>query len=101
MKTRKEIKFYPEAWFKVEYEIQECSVDFKAWKIEGLDEDEPENSTIEEGDPNIKGNIKWDGCMNFTQDDHYCGLYHVEQTALLMTEVYKFKGSLGGFFEEE
>ena len=94
-------KYYPDAWFKVEYEVDEIVVNFKAWRIRALDEEVPENSEIDSGEPDIEGRIKWDGCMNFKQDDHYCGMYHAKQTLILMTEIYKFKGSLGGSFEEE
>jgi hypothetical protein len=98
---KKIIKYYPEAWFKVEYEVEEITVKFKAWKIQSLDEDNPKKSDIGNDEPNIEGYIKWDGCLNFKQDDHYCGMYHAKQTLLLMTEIYRFKSSLGGSFEDE
>lgn len=92
-------KYYEDAWFKVEYDIQEVTVYFKAYKISGLDTDNLENSDTEE-EPNIEGSIKWDGCMNFNQSDHYCGVEHAEQTLLVVKEIYKFKESLGGSFAE-
>ncbi len=94
------VKYYPEAWYKVEYEVGEVVVNFKAWKIDALDEKYLENSEIEDN-PSIIGCIKWDGCMNFKQDEHYCGMYHAKQTLMLMTEVYRFKSNLGGSFDKE
>ena len=95
------VKFYPEAWFKVEYDVEDIVVNFKAWRIYALDEENLENSDVVIKEPNIEGYIKWDGCMNFKQNDHYCGMYHAKQTLMVMTKIYKFKSSLGGSFEEE
>ena len=94
------IKFYEDAWYKVEYVIGEITLDFKAWKIIGLD---GENSEVEK-EPHVWGTVKWDDCVNFMHEEgysHYCGIHHVEQYNLLWNEIYKFKWSLGGSFLNE
>jgi len=35
----KTIKYYPEFWYKLEYEVEELKITFKAWKIILLNED--------------------------------------------------------------
>jgi len=90
-KMKKIVKYYPEAWFKVEYEVNETSIGFKAWRIKALCEECPRNSELEDSEPCIGGYIKWDGCMNFKQNDHYCGMYHAKQVLMLMSEIYQFK----------
>jgi hypothetical protein len=92
----KEIKFYPEAWFKVEYTGDSIAINFKAWEIEGLDEDNIEQSTICT-DPVITGHIKWDGCCEFDYSTHWCGIYKGEQFLLLMKEIYKFQEGFDTF----
>jgi len=96
----KPIKFYPEAWFKVEYDVYETYIDFKAWEIDELDEQNIEDSTINENEV-MKGFIKWDGCCEFDYGTHYCGIHKAEQFLLLMKEIYKFKSSIGGCFTNE
>jgi hypothetical protein len=71
----KVIKFYTDAWFKVEYTVNKVSVNFKAWEIDGLNEDNPELSEIQDKKPVITGYIKWDGCCKFNYKTHYCGIY--------------------------
>ena len=83
-------KYYTKAWFKVEYEIYDFYINFKGWKIQELNELNPEVSNID-NETSIEGHIKWDDCMNFTQEDHYCGIHNAKQTLILMTEIYKFK----------
>lgn len=90
--TRTEVKYYADAWFKIEYEINDISIHFKAWKIDSIDEENIENSDIHSKDPEITGFIKWDDCMEFKHEPHYCGLYHAEQTLLLIKHIYGFKG---------
>ena len=85
------VKYYTDHWFKVVYEIEESRVFFKAWRIIELNESNVESSKLERSTPNITGFIKQDGCMEFEQTDHYCGLHHVYQLGLLMEEIYKFK----------
>jgi len=94
------IKFYPEAWFKVEYTVNEMDVDFKAWEISALDEENIEQSETQK-EPVIKGFIKWDGCCEFDYSPHYCGIHNAEQFLILMKEIYKFKSGLGEPFTEE
>jgi hypothetical protein len=94
------IKFYPQAWFKVEYTVNEITVDFKAWEITGLDEENPEQSEIQDKEPVITGFIKCDGCCEFDYSTHICGIHGAEHFLELMKEIYKFKGSLGGSFIE-
>ena len=95
------IKFYPKAWFKVGYTVNETTVDFRAWEINALNEEDPEKSEIQNNEPVIKGFIKWDGCCEFDYGTHYCGIYKAEQFLMLMKEIYRFKGNLGGSFMEE
>ena len=90
------IKFYPEAWFKVEYTVNEITVDFKAWEITGLDEENPEQSEIQDKDPAITGFIKWDGCCEFEYITHICGIHGAEHFLELMKEIYRFKGLVFG-----
>ena len=87
---KNEIKFYKDIWYKVEYEIRDVVLDFKAYKIIGFD-DECETK------PQLFGYLKWDGCMEFTQEEHYCGIYHAEQTYMLMKEIYEFGNKLENF----
>ena len=77
-------------WWVLEYEIEETTIEFKAFKIIGLDEYIPENSTIEVN-PEITGHIKWDECMEFSQNSHYCELERAEQTFGLFQEIYKLR----------
>jgi hypothetical protein len=97
----KVVKFYTEAWFKVEYTVNDITVDFKAWEITGLDEENPEQSEIQDEVPVITGFIKWDGCCEFDYSTHICGIHGAEHFLQLMKEIYQFKGSLGGSFMEE
>jgi hypothetical protein len=96
----KETKWYSECWYKVEYQVNEYTIDFRAFKIDGMDEEDISKSTTEETS-SVKGFIKWDGCMEFTHEEHYCGLYHAEQTLGLMKEIYIYKGQAGGNFQPE
>ena len=88
---KKIVKYYPEAWFKVEYEVHETYINFKAWRIKSSDEERPQNLVFEDRETCITGSIKWDDCMNFKQNDHYCGMHHAKQVFILMSEIYQFK----------
>jgi len=94
MIENKIIEYYLEAWFKIEYEICDYFINFKAWRIFACDEENPDQSTLENDIPNIIGYIKWDGCMNFEQNDHYCGIYYAEQVLLLMQKIYEFNSKI-------
>lgn len=96
----KTIKYYPNSWFKVEYEVEDSTVHFKAWKIQSLDEKNIEKSVLSDTIPNLVGSLKWDGCMNFKQNDHYCGIYNAKQILTLMSEIYGFTRGLGDPFDE-
>ena len=50
-------------------------------------------SEVEEN-PSVTGYLKWDGCMEFEQDEHYCSLDHAQQTFLLMQHIYEKLGGL-------
>lgn len=90
MSNKKVVKYYPSAWFKVEFENDgEGRIEFKAFKITSLNEDSPSDSKIN-NIPSIEGVIKFDDCIDFKQDDHYCGLHHAEQVYELMRELYKY-----------
>lgn len=95
------VKFYPKSWFKVEYTVDEMTVDFKGWEISGLDEENPDLSEIQDKNPVITGFIKWDGCCEFDYGTHICGIHMAYNFLELMKEIYRFKGSLGGSFMEE
>jgi len=82
--------YLPEIWWMLEYEVKETEIEFEAFKIVGLDDTVPENSDLEES-PEITGYIKWDECVNFTQDSHYCDLEYAEQTFCLFKEIYKLR----------
>jgi len=86
---KSEIVYYADCWFKVEYSASDYNMDFIATRIEGMNEENMELSTFGQSE-SIKGNIKWDGCMNFVQDDHYCGLVFAEYCLQLMTHIYKY-----------
>lgn len=85
---KQQTKYYSEFWYKLEYQVDETRVLFKAWKITGLDEGDLINSDIED-EHTIDGYIKWDGCMEFHQKEHYCGIHHAKQTLGLIEEIYK------------
>ena len=99
-KTDYIIKLYPEAWFRVEYMVNELAVDFKGWETEHMDA-ETESQSEMQSDPEITGFIKWDGCCEFDYGSHYCSVNKAEQFAILIKEIYKFKSSLGGSFTKE
>jgi len=80
-------KYYPKAWWMVEYYKDDTFIEFEATKIEALDEEVPEKSKLEEV-PSLTGHIKWDGCCNLDWNEHICGLYHVEQLKDVMEEIY-------------
>jgi hypothetical protein len=80
-----------EAWFKLVYEQDEYRLKFKAYKIEGMDEENISESRIDP-EPVITGTVKWDGCIDFHQElDHYCGLYHAKQTYKLFQTLYNLQ----------
>lgn len=93
----KVIKVYPDAWYAIEYEVDEAVTHFRAWKIDSFNPDDLYNLDDIGVDwivPEIRGLIKFDGCMEFKQEEHYCGLHHAEQTLMLMQYIYEFNGSL-------
>jgi hypothetical protein len=83
--------YYPDAWFKVEYEIDDGWIDFNCWRIEALDLENIQDSTIN-ATPNITGWVSRCGCMEFEQKDHYCGIHHAEQLYILMRHIFRFAG---------
>lgn len=85
---KKFTRHYPELWYKVDYKIIDTYIEFTAYEIHSLNEDKVSESEISI-EPNIKGVLKWDGCINFNQDSHYCSIYQAEQTLGLFKEIYK------------
>jgi hypothetical protein len=85
------IKFYKESCFKVEYNVNEWTIDFKAWEIDALDEQNIEQSEIQSQEPVINGYMKFDGCCEFDYSTHYCGIHDAEKFLLLMKDIYQFK----------
>ena len=83
------IKYYLDAWFKVEYSIDKPVINFKVFKFKTIDKDNPEKSETDE-EPTITGFIKWDGYCEFDYSEHYCGIHHAEQFLMLMKEIYAF-----------
>jgi len=81
------IKTNREAWFQTVYRIEGLYTYFEAYKVESFTNDGIPN--LESKTPYIKGFIKWDGCMEFEQKSHYCGLYHAKQTLMLMEEIHE------------
>ncbi len=80
--------YLPEIWYKLDYDVEESCMNFKAYRIESVDE-ENTGLSVCKTTPDIEGSIKWDGCVNFTQDAHYCELEHAEQTLALFKTIYK------------
>lgn len=91
----KTVHFYKEEWFKVEYNYDNKNqlLHFKAWKIEILSDDD-DDSVLNDEDPEIVGNVNWEGCMDLKHVGHYCGVYMAEQTYKLIERIYKFKETL-------
>lgn len=85
---KKETSWIDDAWFKVDFIINEYYIDFEAFRISGKTENIEDSDTEEQ--PSIKGSIKWDGCMNFKQHDHYCGVEFAEQVFILFRFIYDF-----------
>lgn len=92
----KEDKYYEDAWYKVCYERLYHRINFRATKIIEMDEEKIEDSKLEP-QHQIEGFIKSDGCMEFEQDEHYCGLQQAQQTYSLMQRIYDYAES---FFEK-
>ena len=82
-------EIYSDCWHKVEYDIKEVYINFKAFTIESLDEEILEHSEFSE-EPVIIGFIKWDGCMEFNYNTHYCGIQNAIQFLELMKHIYEF-----------
>lgn len=70
--------YYENSRYTVEYHIYGHYLEFFATK------DESSCDT-----PEIEGTLKWDGCMNITQNEHYCGIYGAKEYLLLITSIYQ------------
>jgi hypothetical protein len=81
------------AWYKIEYTTSEYKIDFKFFKIDGLNEEEPDKSDIQQ-EAVITGYIKWDRCCEFKHEEHYCRLEHAEQTFMAWTALYELHKSI-------
>lgn len=80
-------EYYADCWFKVDYTFNtgDAHMSFKCYRITGLAE-QVELSDIEQRET-LDGSIKWDGCMNFTSDDHHCGMFHAEQVLQVIKHI--------------
>lgn len=78
-------KEYDDIFWVVDYtyckEDHPGLIEFECFEIHGGDIDTRSS---------IKGSIKFDGCVNFTHDDHYCGIHRAEQVLELFKEIYKY-----------
>ncbi|MGH1339007.1 MAG: hypothetical protein ACRBFS_23020 [Aureispira sp.] len=83
------VKYYCDAWFKVVYTEGEVYLNFKAYKIEGLDEENLENSDVEE-EHEVEGEVRYDGLMNIKANQQYVNLDYAHQTYLMIKHVEKF-----------
>ena len=90
----KETLWSANSWFYVEYIIHEYHIEFKAYKIDSLDEEDIKESTFNATEPTIEGVIKWDGCCDFKQIDHYCDIEHAKQFLLFMKELYDYQDNV-------
>ena len=75
MKTIK----YKELDYKVDYIGDDIKIDFEVYEI-----NENDHSIM-------RGYIKWDGCINFVQNSHYCSLENAKSIYLLFKEIYAYK----------
>jgi hypothetical protein len=75
---KKEIIYYEDSRFTVEYEIENHYIKFYAMKDEC-------STDISE----VEGYLKWDGCMNVTCNSHYCGLSFAKEYLTLITTIYQ------------
>jgi|SRR5690606_35370180 len=89
----KTIEILEKAWFRLEYEIKDSWIDFKAYKINKI------NTVAGTGDadtedydnePSFEGYIKWDGCIEFNtvNQRHFCGIHHAKQDFILFKRLY-------------
>ena len=85
-----ERRFYSDAWFRVEYEMNKLVITFKAWRITKMDYDNVEKSEAERIHC-LSGLIKWDGYCEFNYSDSCDDPSMVGQFCLLMEKIYKFK----------
>lgn len=87
-KSNTKKSYHPDQWFVMESETDELGIGFRLFRIEGLDLNNLEDSDIS-SEPTITGRIKWDGCMNFTQHDHYCRVEQAKHTYEMMKIIYE------------
>ena len=85
--------YYPDCFYKLEYKSDETVIHFRAFKIEALDEYVIGDSQVE-AVASMTGWIKFDGCMEFSHLEHYCGIHSAEQTLELIREIYDLKISI-------
>ena len=91
------IKYYADCWYRVEYYLKdELSLYFKAYKITKLNPEKLEDSKYD-ASPSIEGDIGWNGCMEFTQNEHYCGIDYAKQTYKLIQHIYEVADKLKFF----
>ena len=83
------VEDYPDLWYRVQYKIHDAHIDFEAWKIESQS-DNGEGIRIDYN-KSVEGFIKWDGCMEVTHKEHYCGLDYADQYLGIIKEIYKLK----------
>lgn len=91
---RIKIYWYKKASYKVVYTYFGHYLEFECYKIESEDEEEIKKSRIEK-EASISGRIKWDGCLDFEQKDHYCSIINAKQVFILFNNIYKFSDGLG------
>lgn len=83
-------EYITEAWYKVNYTISDApkNMEFLAYKIQSICDLVIKDSTCS-SNPEIKGYMKWDGCLEFEQNSHYCDIEHAEQTLMLFKRLYE------------
>lgn len=85
----KETKYYPELWYKIDFTNRGHALDFEATKISALVDEDISKSDFD-SEPELTGTMKWDGCVNFKHEAHYCEVQEAIQANLLWIEIYKY-----------
>ena len=85
--------YYPDAWYKVIFELNETNLKFKCFKIKGLDLENAEDSECYE-DEDVEGIFRWDGTISMNMTDIYWGNKEFQDQFNLMMEKIIQKGEL-------
>jgi hypothetical protein len=104
MSSNKLVKPFPELLFVVHASLQGPSVDFVVYDIEGWRHSDcgRDAPSINESEPYLHGNVKWDGCSNWYFDEqdrvmlHGCNKSDLLRLGQVMAECWDWAGELLG-----